>query len=287
MVEVYLSNGIGISGVQPKIMVPTKSSLPMADLIVKSAGKDFPGLAANEYLCLRAAQLAGLEVPRFELSDDANLLLIDRFDIRSDGARIGFEDLAALLGLRVNDRLDNRKYLGSYQLVAETIGSYSTNRTADLNSFFKQLSLSVMVRNGDAHLKNFGMLYDGMADSNVRLSPLFDVVTTTIYKHERPGGFEHVDRTMALKMQRGKHATRAYPVTRDLLAFGRQVCRVAEPEQVLTRIGRAMTQVLDQSRSDPRIDSALLQKIATEWEAGIAAGSEIEKSSRSTRRLGS
>jgi serine/threonine-protein kinase HipA len=30
---------------------------------------------------------------------------------------------------------------------------------ADLARFFEQLALSVMLRNGDAHLKNFGVLY--------------------------------------------------------------------------------------------------------------------------------
>lgn len=276
LVSAYLSSGIGISGVQPKIMVPSKASLPIPDLIVKTAGKDFPGLVANEYLCLRAAQLAGIAVPGFALSDDAGLLVIDRFDIREDGGRIGFEDLAALMGLRVNDRLDNRKYVGSYQLVAETIASYSTQAAADLQAFFEQLSLSIMVKNGDAHLKNFGMLYDGKSDIHVRLSPMFDVVTTTIYKYERPGGFEDVDRTMALKLHRGKHATRSYPITRELLAFGREVCRLSHPQAIIERIGDAMAQALDVSRHDERIAPALLQSMATEWAFGLGIASEVK-----------
>jgi len=36
------------------------------------------------------------------------------------------------------------------------------------------------VKNGDAHLKNFGVLYD-QPGSAVRLAPVYDVVTTTAY----------------------------------------------------------------------------------------------------------
>src|SRR3990167_2510951 len=86
------------------------ASMPIPDLIVKAAGADFPGLAANEYLCLGAAREAGIAVPRFDLSDDGQILVVDRFDIAEDGARIGFEDIAALMTLRVNDRLSTRKH---------------------------------------------------------------------------------------------------------------------------------------------------------------------------------
>jgi len=37
-----------------------------------------------------------------------------------------------------------------------------------------------MVRNGDAHLKNFGVLYASPGDT-VALAPVYDVVTTTAY----------------------------------------------------------------------------------------------------------
>src|SRR4029453_11400785 len=135
-----------------------------------------------------------------------DILVIDRFDIDEHGRRLGFEDIAALMALRVHDRFSARKYHGSYESVAEVIRLLSARPAEDLRRFFAQLVLCVCVRNGDAHLKNFGMLYTGHADA--RLAPMFDVVTTTIYKYERPGGFEDMDRTMALKWRRGrKHAS--------------------------------------------------------------------------------
>jgi serine/threonine-protein kinase HipA len=46
--------------------------------------------------------------------------------------------------------------------------------------FFAMLVLSVFVRNGDAHLKNFGVLY-ASPGGTVALAPVYDVVTTTAY----------------------------------------------------------------------------------------------------------
>ena len=274
LVNTYLSTGIGISGVQPKIMIPSKASLPIPDLIVKAAGAEFPGLAANEYLCLSVARIAEINVPSFELSDDGQLLVIDRFDVTEQGQRLGFEDMAALMDLRVNDRLDNRKYFGNYQYLAELIGQFSSKAALDRLAFFEQLSLSIMVRNGDAHLKNFGMLYQGKNDSSVRLSPLYDVVTTTIYKFERPGGFEDIDRTMALKLKKGRHGSRSYPTRKELLEFGRSVCGVVSPEKTLQHISDAMSQVLQNAKHDSRIDPSLYTNMAKEWAVGIALGSD-------------
>jgi serine/threonine-protein kinase HipA len=65
---------------QPKIMVPDRPTIPIPSLIVKAASPANPGLAANEFLCLSAARRAGIEVPGVDLSDDGQLLLVDRFD---------------------------------------------------------------------------------------------------------------------------------------------------------------------------------------------------------------
>ena len=269
LVDAYLSTGVGISGVQPKIMVPTRASLPIPDLIVKTAGADFPGLASNEFLCLSAARRAGIDVPDFDLSDDGSILVVERFDIAEDGSRIGFEDIAALMTLRVNDRLSTRKYHGSYEQVAQAISLVSASPARDLHAFFEQLAFSVMVHNGDAHLKNFAMLYSSTDDA--RLSPMFDVVTTAIYPFERPGSVMAVDRTLALKWRSGKrHANRAYPTEEELLGFGRSICSVANPRAVIRRIADAMSDTLRAARLDARVDKRVLTQIGEPWAAGQA-----------------
>lgn len=272
LMAAHLSTGAGIAGMQPKIMVPDRPTVPIPSLIVKAASPAYPGLAANEYLCLSAARRAGIEVPGFELSHDGQMLILDRFDLvaHADGRieRLGFEDIAALAGLRVRDVLSDRKYQGSYQRVAELLRQLQLP-ARELHRFFEQVALSVMVHNGDAHLKNFGVLYRSAAD--VWLSPLFDVVTTSIYTYTQyPGGPELTDRTLALKLFAGKHHTKAYPTREELIAFGRRVCGVSQPARTLQAIAEAMRVTLEDARGDPRVPAGLLAKLRAVWEDGMA-----------------
>ena len=269
LVNAYLATGIGVAGMQPKIMVPDRAAIPIPNLIVKTAGAGYPGLAANEYLCMTAAARAGIDAAKVELSDDGQLLLVERFDLDESGQRLGFEDVASLMGLRVRDTLSERKYHGSYQRVAELLGMITGNRQ-DLQRFYEQLAFSVMVGNGDAHLKNFGVLYHGAAEG-IRLAPLFDVVTTRIYRYQRsPGGPELEDHTLALRLWSGKtQRSKAYPLPEELQRFGREVCGVRDPQTPLERIAAVMADTLRAAGSDPRIPAGLLALLRPVWENGI------------------
>jgi serine/threonine-protein kinase HipA len=100
-----------------------------------------------------------------------------RFDITPEGISVGFEDMCSLQALGTT-----RKYGSSYERVAKSIGDFISGEClmAAREQFFATLVLSVMVRNGDAHLKNFGVLYTSPAGI-VALAPVYDVVTTTAY----------------------------------------------------------------------------------------------------------
>jgi serine/threonine-protein kinase HipA len=270
LVAAYLSTGAGIAGMQPKIMVPDRPTVPIPSLIVKAASPAYPGLAANEFLCLKAAREAGIDTPAFALSDDGQMLVLDRFDlvVHDDGRveRLGFEDIAALAGLRVRDILSDRKYQGSYQRIAELLRQLQLP-SDNLHRFFEQVAFSIMVRNGDAHLKNFGLLY--RSPEEVWLAPMFDVVTTSIYTYTQyAGGPELEDRTLALKLFAGKHHTKAYPTKEELENFGHRVCGVTQPARTLERIAQAMHSTMDKAKGDPRVPKALQEQMAQAWEAG-------------------
>lgn len=271
LVREYLSTGAGIAGVQPKIMVADRASVPIPSVIVKVASAAYAGLAANEFLCLSAARRAGILTPGFDLSHDGGMLIVDRFDLASqpDGSvqRLGFEDVASLMNLRVRDVLSERKYHGSYQRIAELL-RFLQLPAEDLHRFFEQVAVSVMVRNGDAHLKNFGVLVNRAGEP--RLSPLFDVVTTAIYTYTRyVGDDEQTDRTMALKLFAGKHHTKAYPTTAELLRFGTEVCGVVRPRAVLERIAEGMRQTIAEAQGDDRIPADMLARMAPIWHMGL------------------
>lgn len=108
---------------------------------------------------------------------NGGLFVLRRFDINDDGSAMGFKDMCSLQALGTAG-----KYNGSYERVAKTINNFVSGPRlmAAREQFFSTLILSVLLRNGDAHLKNFGVVYDDPL-SNVDLAPVYDIVTTTAY----------------------------------------------------------------------------------------------------------
>ncbi|MDH7553409.1 MAG: HipA domain-containing protein [Spirochaetota bacterium] len=45
---------------------------------------------------------------------------------------------------------------------------------------YKMIVMNYILKNGDAHLRNFGVLYEHDM-TKIRLSPAYDVVTTVVY----------------------------------------------------------------------------------------------------------
>lgn len=169
----------GVSGVQPKVILEAteRGSAAVGGYIVKSWGAGYPQLAANEFFCMTAARRAGLPVPEFHLSGNGGLFVMKRFDLDAAGSSLGFEDMCSLQALGTA-----QKYASSYERVARTIKDYVSGEflQAAREQFFAALVLSCMIRNGDAHLKNFGVLYE-QPGQPVRLAPVYDMVTTVAY----------------------------------------------------------------------------------------------------------
>ena len=169
----------GVSGVQPKLLLTAqnKTTMHFEHYIVKSWQAEYPQLALNEYFCMRAIQHAGLETPEFYLSDDLTLFVMKRFDITDDGKYLGFEDMCVLTGRGTED-----KYESSYEEVVRVIKDVvaAPYRKEAIKSLFTALIMNHFLRNGDGHLKNYGVLYDNDY-KDARLAPIYDVITTTCY----------------------------------------------------------------------------------------------------------
>jgi serine/threonine-protein kinase HipA len=241
--------GSGISGVQPKTVVPlrpapsdisrghatidTHATLPLSTVIVKAEGDDYPGIARNEYLCMSVAREAGFEVPDFWLSDDGLLFVMARFDRAQDGTALGFEDMSVLTG--------NDKYRGSYEMIARAVEVYTgaDSRVQSLR-LFERVALSCFLRDGDAHMKNIGIVYADPSGAR-RLSPIYDVVCTGIYPS--------LDGRMALNLNKSK----VFPVPAQLVAYGERLgLKRAEAEAVLLRIDAAFNAVIERLTEDSR-----------------------------------
>jgi len=172
----------GVSGVQPKILLDIydKNTLVTENYIVKSWGDEYPELALNEFFCMEAVRFSGLEVPKYYLSENRSMFIMKRFDLKEDGTFYGFEDGCVLLGKSTDE-----KYSASYEDLAKAIKSSVgvEHRKRALKDLFKALIMNHLLRNGDGHLKNYGILYENDYTDAV-MAPIYDVVCTTVYIKE-------------------------------------------------------------------------------------------------------
>lgn len=263
----------GVSRFQPKTLVSVSlgdfstsshtGESKALDLIVKSSDDDQPLLPQNEFLCMSAAKAAGLRVPDVWLAKDGGVLAIKRFDRdETTGSSVGFEDMATIL-----QKQSSSRYTGSYEQVAQIIGTFCGQfRAESLHRFFEYVTFCVLIRNGDAHLKNFGLTYSAPENGDVALAPLFDVTTTAITDLGSPhDGTAPADTTLALKLNKSLE----YPSRKSLLRFGRTVCGVAHPDRIVDRIAEAMTRTLLTHKH--LVDERLLRAIEHHWGLGLAS----------------
>lgn len=155
--------------------------------IVKLPSAQFPAVPENEFAMLELARAIGIEVPANRLVPVAeikglprdaarlggNALAVERFDRGPAGQRIHMEDFAQIFGLFPEDKYDRR----SYANIAAVLWAETTPE--DTYEFLRRLVFSVLIGNGDMHLKNWSLLYPD--DRTPVLSPAYDFVSTVPY----------------------------------------------------------------------------------------------------------
>ena len=264
----------GISGVQPKFLVRDENAFAAtkkadarlsqsyrgATHIVKFwEPNEYPQLAANEYFCLKVAEKCGLEVPPYQLAQDAAALVIDRFDLRLDGTYLGFEDFCVL-----NAKRTDQKYSGSYETsILKRFEQFanSSNVHEGLGKLFALIALNCALRNGDAHLKNFGIVYDDVL-GEARLAPVYDLVTTAAYLPKD---------SMALTL----NGSTKWPVAKELQRLGETrtggtPSRVRQTlERIRDAISNTSTEVRTYIKEHPDF-SEIGGRMLQEWEKGMA-----------------
>ncbi len=177
---------------------------------------------------MSVAQAAGIPVPPFFLSDNAKLFVMRRFDRDEQNDPIGFEDMAALMGLSAD-----QKYSKSYAAIAKAIRLFCAPEAVQpsLRQLFAMVALSCIVGNGDAHLKNFGLLYSSPAQRDACLAPAYDIVNTTAYIPED---------VLALSLSGNKTL---FASRLGLLEFA-ETCGVDQPPEVIRQQLTALERVL-------------------------------------------
>ncbi len=249
----------GISGVQPKLLLSAhnKTSMKFEHYIVKSWTKEYPNLALNEYFCMKAIKNANLETPNFHLSNDFSMFIMERFDVKNDETYLGFEDMCVLTA-----RGTDEKYNGSYEEISRVIKDIipPQNRKNSLKILFKAVVMNHLLKNGDGHLKNYGILYDNDFE-DARLTPIYDVVTTTMYlKNDIP----------ALRLGDGK----LWWKETTYKTFAKQSCNLSNKEytEILSECYNAISKTkieIDDFICDKKVDLIFLQTLKNCWQDKI------------------
>lgn len=213
IVTTFLSKN-AISGIQPKSLaiLEDKESLISKEYIIKTWADEYPQLALNEYFCLKAIFKTGVKIPNIKVSKNGKFLLVERFNYdKQTDSFLGFEEILCLLGKNKDE-----KYSGSYEQISKVIYSVSTQKLEDMKSFYKLIIMNYLLKNGDAHLKNFGILYNSDF-SQIFFAPAYDVVNTLVYfPKDRP----------ALSM----FGKKVWFGKKELVKFGIQSCYLNQNE---------------------------------------------------------
>ena len=188
-------NKFSLAGVQMKFSMKeqdgrynlTQNGI-LGDWIIKTPSTKHKYVPLNEFTAMSLAAIVDVAVPEIklvELSQLNNLpqinlpneefaFAIKRFD-RDNNARIHAEDFAQVLHKYPHEKYNS----ANYEQIGKVIYDFSGDGLVDIQQFVRRLLINILLANGDAHLKNWSLIYSDKVTP--RLSPVYDVLTTCVY----------------------------------------------------------------------------------------------------------
>lgn len=254
---------LSLAGSQAKIPVLIRDAtiaLPLGNTpsthIIKPEPERFPGLVANEALCMMLARSVGLNAPPVTVRSIGNrpCIVVQRYDrvTGADGTvtRVHQEDFCQALGFP-----PERKYQqegGS--LLRDCIGllrEWSTVAALDIRDFLDGLIFNVLIGNADAHGKNYSILY---RKSERRLAPFYDLVCTLAWPE--------LSKTPAMKIGNSASIETITPAHWQKMA---QDCRVGWPmlrERIVELCGKTIEGLKSKEVMAASNDPAMSERVA-------------------------
>jgi serine/threonine-protein kinase HipA len=175
----------GIKG----LTVPAKGQAGNVIVKLPDNRPGFFGVPEAELACLNLARLSGIDTPKASLVSiseitgledwarevSAPALTVDRFD-RKEHGRVHMEELAQVLNIPA--AVETAKYRrANFETIASIVGALCGS--ASVGDVITRIVFNVLIGNGDAHLKNWAVLYpDGITPA---LSPIYDVLPTVLF----------------------------------------------------------------------------------------------------------
>lgn len=190
---------LSLAGAQDKLAVRLEGGaicLPLGGApsthILKPNVERFAGVVFNEAFCMQLAAAAGLPAAAVETRevDGISYLLVERYDrhhrLVPDEApvveRLHQEDFCQALGI-VSEQKYQKEGGPSLKQCFALLREVSSAPVIDLARLLDDVVFNYIVGNNDAHAKNFSLLYRpaGTGELEIRLAPLYDVVSTVYY----------------------------------------------------------------------------------------------------------
>ncbi len=189
------SNNFSLAGIQMKFSMKEKDGRynltkgsELGDWIIKTPSTKHPFVPLNEFTAMSLAAMVGVDIPEIKLVElgaidnlpSINLpneeiaFAIKRFD-RDGKQRIHAEDFAQVLVQYPRDKYN----AANYENIGKIIYEYSGDGLTDVQQLARRLLANILLANGDAHLKNWSLLYPDQITP--KLSPAYDIVTTKVY----------------------------------------------------------------------------------------------------------
>lgn len=164
-----LFHGSAIGGARPKALIQAQGKKYVAKF---SSSADVYSVVKGEFIAMRLAALAGLDVAPVKLITAANkdVLLVERFD-RKKTAK-GWTRRAMVSALTLFSLEDMMARYASYGTLAELIRHRFVEPKETLHELFSRLVFNILCGNTDDHARNHAAFWDG---KNLSLTPAYDI----------------------------------------------------------------------------------------------------------------
>jgi len=164
-----LFHGSSIGGARPKALIQDQNRKYVAKF---SSSTDIYNVVKAEFIAMRLAKLAGLNVATVKLAKAINkdVLLIERFDRLSKGEK--WERKAMVSALTILGLDDMMARYASYETLSEIIRYQFTDPKNTLKELFSRLVFNILCGNTDDHARNHAAFWDG---KSLTLTPAYDI----------------------------------------------------------------------------------------------------------------
>ena len=156
-----------IGGARPKAVLDDYDRQLIAKF--SSSSDSYPVVKA-EFVAMELARRARLDVASVEITTalGKDVLLVERFDRRTDGTRRAMVSALTILGLDPH----TEGWYATYPDLADQIRSRFTEPENSLRELFSRVTFSILVSNTDDHARNHAAFWDG---SMLTLTPAYDL----------------------------------------------------------------------------------------------------------------